>query len=229
MKFLRGIAFGLATILLYLGLLLLGWGLDRLGDFFADAARTGYALVVLAFGLAVGIQAIDSPEGIRGSRGDENKLVRRQSFVRVGLILLLYATFLFLPFSSRRSLAVWDERAFTPWLGVVLAGIGYTFVFLSGLALGRQYSQEVTIQKDHHLVTAGVFKTIRNPRYLGVIAAALGLACLFRSWVGLAVTAGVVVFLLFRIRDEEVLLHREFGQEWETYCRTSWRLIPHVY
>jgi protein-S-isoprenylcysteine O-methyltransferase Ste14 len=229
MKYRRSVVFCLATLGLYLGLPLLGWGFDRLGDYFSSGARTGYALVVLIFALAVSFQAIDAPEGIRGSRGDEGKLVRRQSVVRVTLILLLYATLIFLPVSDRHNIAVWSENLTVRWLGVILAGIGYAFIFLSGLALGRQYSQEVTIQKDHQLITAGVFRTIRNPRYLGVMAAALGLSCLFRSWVGLAVSAGVIAFLLFRIRDEEALLHREFGQAWEAYCKTSWRLIPYVY
>jgi protein-S-isoprenylcysteine O-methyltransferase Ste14 len=221
--------FLVTTVALYLGVPLIGWGLDRLGGFFSNGARLAYALVVVAFALAVGVQAIDSPEGIRGGRGEEGKLVRRQSAVRIAMILLFYAMLVFLPFSDRHGIGVWAETAPVRWGGVALCGIGYALVFLSGLALGKQYSQEVTIQPGHRLIVTGVFGRIRNPRYLGVILGAIGLSCLFRSWIGLFVSAGVILILLLRIRDEEALMHKEFGQEWEEYCRRSWRLVPYVY
>ena len=229
MKYLRGFGFALTTLVLYLGFPLLGWGYGSLGAFFANWARAGYAVVVLVFSLAVGVQAVDAPEGIRGRRGEEDKLVRRQSLVRIGLILVLYAALIFLPLADRRSLAAWGESSALRWLGLVLCVPGYALIFLSGLALGRQYSQEVTIQEDHHLVTTGIFRWIRNPRYLGVILLAFGLSCLFRSWVGLGVSLVVVLVLLLRIKDEEAMLRREFGPAWDSYCQKSWRLIPMIF
>jgi len=229
MNYLRAAGFFAATLAIYLGIPLLGWGLEGLGGFFSNGARAAYAAVVAMFGLAVGVQAVESPEGIRGGRGEESKLVRRQTIVRFGLILLLYAVLFFLPFADREGRVVWAENPAGRWAGVLLAGMGYAFIFLSGLALGRQYSPEVTIQKDHRLIVTGVFRRIRNPRYLGVMLAALGISLLFRSWVGLAMAALVMVVLLGRIRDEEALLQEEFGEQWEEYCRTSWRLIPYVY
>ncbi|MCJ1351714.1 MAG: hypothetical protein MMC33_001698 [Icmadophila ericetorum] len=32
-----------------------------------------------------------------------------------------------------------------------------------------------------------------------------------------------------RIRDEEKMLHREFGKEWEEWSQKTWRLIPLIY
>ncbi|MGE5250151.1 MAG: methyltransferase family protein [Bacteroidota bacterium] len=229
MKYLRGLLYCLATVLLYLGIPLLGWGLHALRDYFSNPARTGYAAVTAAFGLAVGIQAIVAPEGIRGSKGQEDKLIRRQSVARLGLILLLYAALVSLPFSDRQTLGVWGQNTAVRWIGVLLCALGYVLVFLSGLALGRQYSQEVTIQQDHRLVVSGVFRYIRNPRYLGVMLAALGLSALFRSWVGLIGSAVVTAILLLRIKDEEALMCREFGAAWDEYCSNSWRLLPRIY
>lgn len=229
MKYLRGLLYCLSTVALYLGVPLLGWAAGGAGSFFSDSARSAYGIVVFLFGMAVGIQAIDAPEGIRGSSGDEGKLVRRQSLVRIGLILLFYAALFFLPFSDHRSIGVWTESPVARWMGVLLCSLGYALIFLSGVALGRQYSQEVTIQKDHRLIVSGVFRYIRNPRYLGIILAAAGLSLLFRSWIALVGTAITTGILLLRIRDEEDLLHKEFGLEWEEYCRTSWRLLPLIY
>jgi protein-S-isoprenylcysteine O-methyltransferase Ste14 len=229
MKILRSVVFFLATVGLYLGLPLLGWGLDNLKEFFSLAPRSGYALAVVLFGAAVGIQAFQGTEGIRGGRGEEAKWNRRESFVRFGLVLALFLTILWIPFSDRRGIAVLAEGPALRWLGVALSALGYGFIFWSGLALGKQYSPEVTIQKDHRLITDGPFQWIRHPRYLGILALGAGLSLAFRSWIGLAATIVILGVLLLRIHDEEVLLGREFGETWEAYVKKSWRLVPGIF
>ncbi len=229
MKYLRAIIFAIATALLYLGLPLIGWGLDHLDRFFSIPARTGYALAVGLFAAVIGIQSLGGTEGIRGGKGEESKLNRRETIVRFGMVSLLYLALLMIPFSDRRDIGVIAEGAAFRWLGVALAAIGYGFIFWSGLALGRQYSPEVTIQKDHHLVTSGPFRWIRHPRYLGVMLLALGFSLAFRSWIGLAAVPFLIGVLLLRIHDEEELLNREFGEEWKTYRKNSWRLIPKIF
>ena len=229
MKLLRTAIFFVATCLLYLGVPLLGWGLGNLAGYFSSAARTGYAVVVGLFSLAVGLQAFSSTEGIRGGKGEEGKLVSRQRIVRIVLVLSLYAALFFIPFFDRRGIGVMGSEDLVRWAGVALSAIGFGLVFLSGLALGRQYSADVTIQKEHQLITSGIYRLIRHPRYLGVIALSIGVSCIFRSWIGLAASIIFFAILLFRIRDEEDTLANEFGEAWDKYCLNSWRLIPYLY
>jgi protein-S-isoprenylcysteine O-methyltransferase Ste14 len=229
MKFLRAFLYFLATALMYLGIPLLGWGLDDLDGFFSVASRAGYAAAAGLFAAAVGIQAFSGTEGIRGGKGDETKLNRRETIVRIGLVLVLYLALVGIPFADRRGIGVLAEGAALRMLGVILSALGYGFVFWSGLALGKQYSPEVTIQKDHHLITAGPFQWIRHPRYLGVILLTFGLSLAFRSWIGLTAAPVILAVLLLRIHDEEALLKNEFGAEWDAYCRKSARLLPGIW
>ena len=229
MKGLRSLGFFINTLLMYLGLPLLGWGFDDPWGFFSLSQRLGYAVLVVALGLAVGYQAFDAPEGIRGSKGKESKLVHRQSIIRVAGVLLLFAAFMFLPFADRRSIGVMSDGHAPRWVGLALFGLGSGLVFWSGIALGRLYSGEVTIQEDHRLITNGLYHYIRHPRYLGAELLAIGLSLVFRSWIGLIVSFAFLGVLLLRIRDEEALMHEEFEQEWEAYCKHSWRLIPFLY
>ena len=223
--------FLVTTLAIYLGLPLLGWGVDDLAGFLSLSPRAGYALAVVAVGLAVGCQAMDSPEGVRGGKvkGEEGKLVRRQSVVRVAVILLMYGALIFLPFSDRRAIAVMIGGEVARWIGLVFFGLGSTLVFWSGLALGRLYSPEVTLQAGHRLITSGPYRHLRHPRYLGGIIYACGLSLLFRSWIGMVGCVLALGFFWFRVRDEEALMCQEFGQEWEAYCQRSWRLIPFLY
>lgn len=229
MKYLRAAAFGLNTVIIYLGLPLLGWGIRDLPGFFALHPRSGYAMLIGVFALAVGYQAIDAPEGIRGRRGDAGKRLRRQSIVAAGMVLLLFGALVFLPFADRRHIGVMIDSQVVRWVGLALVGCGNTLIFWSGVALGRMYSPEVTIQESHHLITTGLYGLIRHPRYLGTIFLAFGLPLLFRSWICLAGSVSFLAVVLLRIQDEEAVLHQEFGQEWEAYCEHSWRLIPYLY
>jgi protein-S-isoprenylcysteine O-methyltransferase Ste14 len=228
-KLLRAVTFFIATLLIYLGITLLGWGLNDLEGYFSLPPRGSYAVTVGLFGLAVGIQAYGSTEGIRGSRGEQSKFVFRQRVVRVGLVLSLYIALFFIPFCDRRSIAVFNDGGIARWLGVGFSAVGFALVFWSGLALGKQYSADVTIQSGHQLISGSIYRFIRHPRYLGVMALSLGVSCVFRSWVGVATSVLFLAVILFRIRDEEVVMHQEFGPVWEAYCKRSWRLIPYIY
>lgn len=229
MKISRSFLFFFATLLMYLGVPLLGWGLGGIPGFFSSAPRLGYAIVVALFSLAVGIQSYSSVEGIRGKKGESGKLVFRQTILRYALELSLYISLILIPFFDRRGIAVFNDFNNLRWVGAGFSLLGYGLIFYSGLALGRQYSADVTIQENHHLITNSIYRYIRHPRYLGIIGLSIGISGVFRSWVGLLATIIFLVMLLYRIKDEETLMHKEFGPEWEAYCARSWRLIPYIF
>jgi protein-S-isoprenylcysteine O-methyltransferase Ste14 len=95
--------------------------------------------------------------------------------------------------------------------------------------LDKQFSVQVTIQEDHRLVTDGPYRYLRHPRYAGVIMVFLGISLVFRSWLALPLVGTLALVLIWRIQDEEALLRREIGSDWEAYSKTTWRLIPFVF
>jgi len=204
-------------------------GIDDLAGFFSLYPRLGYAVLVVILGLVAGYQAIDAPKGLKGGKGEAGKLVRRQSIVKVVIIFLMYVFLALMPFADRGGIGVMFEGQAMRWPGLVLAGLGFALIFWSGFALSRFYSTDVTIQKNHRLITTGLYRHLRHPRYLGGVLFAIGFALLFSSWIGLAGSAMFLGVIVFRIKDEEALIHQEFGQEWETYCKQSWRLMPYLY
>lgn len=70
------------------------------------------------------------------------------------------------------------------------------------------------------LVVGGLYRFVRNPMYLAVVAAIVGQALLFGRptllWYGAAVAIAFVVFVRFY---EEPTLRRTFGDEYEEYRR----------
>lgn len=81
----------------------------------------------------------------------------------------------------------------------------------------------------HRLETRGIYRTIRNPSYLGLLISSLGWVLAFPSVVGVILTTALLVPLVARIRAEERLLREHFGSEYETYCARTWRLLPGIY
>jgi protein-S-isoprenylcysteine O-methyltransferase Ste14 len=143
-----------------------------------------------------------------------------------GLIGLLSA---FLPAYTDR-LDVWTIGGEgVRWLGAVLFIGGGALRIWPVFVLGKRFSGLVAIQPGHTLVTDGIYRTLRNPSYLGLLINSLGWALAFRSVVGVLLTLLTLLPLIARIRAEEALLRAQFGSEYEAYCARSWRLIPGVY
>jgi protein-S-isoprenylcysteine O-methyltransferase Ste14 len=230
MKLVRSIASFLYTLAIYVGLPLLGWGFDDLAGFFALPQLAGYAISIAGFGILAGC-LIQRPGGMGNTlgKGQEGKFVPRQRMVRILVTGMLLCALVLVPFADRRGVGVMAGGSAMRWAGLVLTILGMGLIFWSGMALGRLYSPEVTLQEGHHLITDGPYRLIRHPRYLGGMVQGIGLSLLFRSWIGLVLTLAFVIIILFRVRDEEVMMSREFGAEWDSYCKKSRRLIPFVF
>src|SRR5262245_44750711 len=80
-----------------------------------------------------------------------------------------------------------------------------------------------------HLVVDGLYRYVRNPMYVGVVAAILGQALMFAS--PALLIYGLIVWLGFHIfvsGYEEPTLRETFGAEYEEFCKNVRRWIPRL-
>ena len=76
------------------------------------------------------------------------------------------------------------------------------------------------VAPTQHLVIGGLYRWIRNPMYVAVVACAAGQAGIFGQPVLLAYAAFLLVLFVTFVRlYEEPTLTRQFGAEYETYRR----------
>lgn len=229
MKVLRSIGYFLTTLIIYLVPPLLGWGLRDWRGFLSLAPRAGYAFLVGLLGLGVALQSLGDIRGFRGAEGVQGKQIMRQHIVRFAIIGFMYASLAFLPYSDKHSIGTLDFSLTWRWAGLVLVATGFVFIVWSGISLGKYYSPEVILQKDHQIIKDGLYRFIRHPRYLGALILGTGFCLLFDSLIGLFLILPFAAVLFFRISDEEKFMRREFGEEWDAYCQKTWQLIPLIY
>lgn len=160
------------------------------------------------------------------SSGEREERSNRWVFLAFFVIALLIA---FLPaYTDSRNILTLDGETLR-WIGIVVFTIGGVLRLWPVFVLGKQFSGLVAIQPGHTLVTTGIYATIRNPSYLGMIIGTLGWALVFRSIVGIILTALILIPLVARMNAEENLLREHFGAEYDAYRARTKRLIPWVY
>ena len=189
--------------------------------FFQSPARVGAIVVSLALSALVGFSGFGGMNpGKKEDRGN------RWIF---GPILMLSLGLAVLPaYLDGRNLWASDE-AVTPYVGLALLTLGGTLRLASVFALGRRFTGLVAIQEGHRLQTGGLYRHIRHPSYAGMLLYMAGYVLVFRCWLGLLLVAGTLAVLLARMNAEEALLEGEFGEEYMSYRRRTWRLVPWVY
>jgi len=205
-------------ILAYVGLAIVGWG--GFDAFFANPART--ALVILTAAMA-GAALLSSANLSSGEREDR---ANRWVIAALGVIGLLSA---WLPAYTDRKEFLTIDGDTVRWIGVILYAAGGALRLWPVFVLGRRFSGLVAIQPGHTLATDGIYRTIRNPSYLGLLVLSLGWALAFRSLAGVLLVVLMIPPLIARIRSEEALLRSQFGEAYAAYCARTWRLFPGLF
>lgn len=221
---LRALATWLLGLAIFAGLPLVAWGVDDSPAFVRDRARLAYLVLVFALNAYA---AIRIPE-VGKARREPAKTVGRQHWAVLVLQVVSVAIVVIAAYSDRRAMMVLTSEA-VRYVGIVLYAVGFLTMHWAEKSLGKQFSLEVAIQRNHELVTGGIYRYVRHPRYLGITMFTVGIALVFRSAVSLTLAGAVLAVLLWRIHDEEILLEQEFSHQWRAYAERSWHLIPFVY
>jgi protein-S-isoprenylcysteine O-methyltransferase len=124
----------------------------------------------------------------------------------------------------------WPESNWIPMLAVALFALGLAVRWWAIVTLGRFFTVDVTIEKDHELVERGPFRWIRHPSYTGVLVAFVGFALTLRNWAAILIVL-VPIFAAFirRMNVEEEALRGALGDRYAEYVKRTKRLVPGLY
>lgn len=139
-----------------------------------------------------------------------------------GAALISNAGALFMPTMLRVAPAPGGALAIA---GIVLETLGVAISQSARVSMGRSFGM---LPANRGIVTAGPFRWIRHPIYLGWLVLGLGFATYYPTVLNFAAMLATLPFMIWRIVLEERLLMHDptYGE----YCaRVKTRLIPFVY
>jgi len=91
------------------------------------------------------------------------------------------------------------------------------------------YSQDISLQKNHQLISTGLHKTIRHPQYMSQVLSDLFFGIAVGSYiiVPLVLLVQLPLFLL-RAKKEESMMLDYFGEPYSEYKKKSGFIIPFI-
>ena len=113
------------------------------------------------------------------------------------------------------------------WLGVALAGGGLALRAWAVVTLRERYTRTLMTHAEHAFERRGPYRRVRHPGYLGSLLCLNGIAMASGSAVVLlASLAATVAAYAYRIRVEDEMLVRTFGEPYAAYKREVNALLP---
>ena len=113
-------------------------------------------------------------------------------------------------------------------VGTLVIAVGAAFVALAFVHF-QSWRFRAQLGAGHQLATAGPFRVLRHPIYMGLNLLALGTAI----WAPTPIIwAGFVLMVIgsdLRACAEEALFESEFGSTYGNYRRRTWRFVPGIY
>ena len=121
----------------------------------------------------------------------------------------------------------------SPWIGyagLIIMVVGIALRLMVVKSLGRFFTVDVTIREDHQLKTDGFYSIVRHPSYFAAWLSFVGFGISVNNWLSLLIasTAAFGVFL-YRIRIEETVLIKQFGDQYLEYKKSTKAIIPFIF
>lgn len=108
--------------------------------------------------------------------------------------------------------------------------IGIIIRWISIIQLNKEFTVDVTILKNHNLKTDGMYKNLRHPSYLGLLLICFGLSISMNSILSfIVITIPLLLALSYRIKTEENILIKQFGEVYKDYMIKTYKIIPKIY
>jgi protein-S-isoprenylcysteine O-methyltransferase Ste14 len=115
-------------------------------------------------------------------------------------------------------------------LGLAMMVGGLTFRVWSIRTLGKFFTATVQIVEEHRVITAGPFRLVRHPSYLGAYLAITGSSVFLNSPISACISAvAMAAAYWLRISAEEKTLIQHFGRQYADYQKTTKMIVPLIW
>ena len=162
------------------------------------------------------------------SKSNDRQNADKNSLLIIWVTIILSISFA-VWIATAVDLFIFRSEAFR-YIGLAIIIFGVIFRLIAVASLGRFFTVDVTIRKDHRLKKDGIYKYLRHPSYLASLLSFIGLGVSLNNWISLLlITTAMSTVFIARIKIEERLLIEQFGSEYLEYKKHTSGFIPFIY
>ena len=114
------------------------------------------------------------------------------------------------------------------WAGFGLGLLCVAFWTWTQINLDTQWSAQLQLRREHHLVTTGPYARIRHPLYTAMCGWVAALALLTANWIFVVLAVLSIAGTLARVPKEEQMMLEAFGDQYKTYMLRTGRFFPRL-
>jgi protein-S-isoprenylcysteine O-methyltransferase Ste14 len=161
----------------------------------------------------------------RPTKSTEGVLLRMQHIVPLvfAFLLIFHGSDAYLVYGS------WHRQPVVEYAGVAATVAGLLVMVWGRVHLGRYWSGMVTLKEGHRLIRTGPYAWVRHPLYSGLLLGAAGSALAAGTGDAAAGFVLLAAAYVVKLRREETLLTREFGEEYARFMREVPALVPFAF
>ena len=112
------------------------------------------------------------------------------------------------------------------WVGFAAGLASLTLWTWTQAVLGKEWSPQLQLRAEHHLVTTGPYSRVRHPLYTAMLGWGVSVALVTANWVFAALAAMVMAVFFTRVPREEHMMIEQFGDEYREYMTRTGKFWP---
>ncbi|MBN2231013.1 MAG: isoprenylcysteine carboxylmethyltransferase family protein [Candidatus Thorarchaeota archaeon] len=166
------------------------------------------------------------------SRAERREAMKKEGWTGIALVILtpieliIIILYILNPIWMMWATLVVDEGA--RWLGFAFMIVSLPFMAWVHRTLGKHYSYALETKIEQAIVREGPYARLRHPLYSAHNLFNLGMI-LFTVYVPLIIFAVIGIPITYsRMKSEESMLVREFGDDYTGYMHRTGRIFPKV-
>ncbi|HMB21313.1 MAG: methyltransferase family protein [Chloroflexota bacterium] len=121
---------------------------------------------------------------------------------------------------------IFSQNLAATFAGTLLIILGIAGMFYCRHYLGRLWTAETNLNKNHQIVETGPYHFVRHPIYTFAILMYLGLGLAFLSPENLLFVAAISAAYILKTKDEDTFLAKNLSGYREYKLRVQYRLVP---
>lgn len=155
----------------------------------------------------------------------------KKSVVETGTMFLFFLFFYYLIRFRIGQIYITSDffRVFLIVLGTLILIVGCWVNLKGRISLGKNWSNQIKIYKDHFLVTDGAYRIVRHPLYASIIWMFFGASLIYKNYLSFLANIFIFIpFMYYRAKQEENLLKKEF-KNYKNYQLKVGMFFPKIF